>query len=865
MAAIPVLILGIVTAQSLSDSARQRELADDVEMLSDDIVTLITLESELTIELYWAGAYAAIVSMGLDGGLAERMLGFNPDETFDAAADAVDARLRADLGRPFAEGDRLRAAIEEGRTITIAGGLSGEQVSRPYYRAVDMLAADIAARFTELDRATTRLDDDTALLRAANRLAVAAELRDDVADTASHFFALRFPQQSTLDDVGYLLTEAYIRHEDAAQRFQLTTPDGDPLYHEVHQDPDVAAFLGAVSETVAVITDIDGIAPSVATNPISEFELFQKSIRTIELHVDLVDATAQSLEIETAMLVEQADADRNRTLLQALLFALAALVFVGIATRWIVRPLRSIAERAGRILDGDPGGPATIGGLREIRDAEHALDEAARNIQVAERQAIALADADLDAEILSTPTSGRLDAALRSAFDRLRASIAEREEYRVRLRHEAEHDPLTGLPNRPAILWRLQRSLADAHAADRQVAVLFIDIDKFKRINDQQGHAAGDEVLQAVARRLVGAVSANDHVGRLAGDEFVVVIDHVESEQRAVAIARSIRDAVSAPLEVGAIRLAPTVSVGISVGVGDVDADEMLRDADLAVYRAKTAASGGVELCDGSLRDELVHRTDVERRLLAALEADELQLHYQPIVQADDARVTAYEALLRWLGPGGMFPGDFIPIAERSDLIIEVDRWVVDTAVRQLASWTDDPRIAASVSVNISARHISTADLATTVFDALDRHDVAPERLVIEITESALLDDVDHAAHQLVQLRGRGIRVALDDFGTGHTSLSHLRELPVDILKLDREFVVAAEQDRDRPLAKLIVEAGHLVGAVVVAEGVETVEQADLMRALGADEMQGYLFGRPAPPNEVAIGGAPAAVVSALD
>lgn len=865
LTAIPVLTLGAITYESLETSDRHRAVAADLQAISDDIVTLLTLESELTIELYWAGAYTAISNLGLRGDIAELAIGFNVEDAWATASAAVDARLDQELAYPLATVGEVRSAIERGRAVATDGGRSSLEASLPYHDAIDLLAADVTDRFDEVDRAISRLGNDTDVLRAASDLALAAELRDDFAETASHYFALRFPEESTVDEAGWPLVNAYIRYEDATERFMMAAADGRRLHRELDRDPDVAAFLASAGGTVAAITTIDRTTAPSATDQLAEFAVFERSIRAIERHVELVDTTAVALHLTTQDVVDEANTERDITVLRAVLLVLAALLLMVIATRWIVRPLRSIAERAGRILEGDFGGSTGAVGLREIRDAEHALDEAASNIRLAEQQAIALADADLDAEVLSTPTRGRLDAALRSAFERLRLSIAEREEYRERLRHEAEHDPLTGLPNRPATLWRLQRTLAGASAAGRRVAVLFIDVDKFKRINDQQGHATGDSVLQAVARRLVAAVSPSDHVGRLAGDEFVVVVDDVESEERAIAIARTVRDAVSATLEVGSTRLAPTVSVGVSVSVGDIDADEMLRDADLAVYRAKTPASSGVEVCDAGLRDELVHRTDVERRVVAALEHDHLELHYQPIVDADTGRVTTYEALLRWLGPNGMLPDEFISIAERSDLIIQIDRWVIDTAVRQLAAWSRGSNADTAVAVNISARHVSTADLATTVADALERHAVAAERLVIEITESALLDDVDHAAHQLVQLRGRGIRVALDDFGTGHTSLSHLRELPVDILKLDREFVVATEQDRDRPLAKLIVDAGHLVGAVVVAEGVETEEQADLMRILGADELQGYLFGRPAPADDIVTLTPARAFVSASD
>ena len=852
MAAVPMLTLGAITFRSLDDSDRQRNIAEEVQSVSEDVATLVALESELTIELYWAGAFAAITSLGLGPDFAPLVVGFDPSTMYDDAARAVDDRRSVALNEPIPANEIIDELIAEGRTSTRAGLLNGEQVSQPYYDAVDEIAAEIAKRLERVQLLAGTLDNDTGVLESTRVLNLADELRVSMVDTASHFFALRFPDQRTLPDVGFLLTASLVDYQRASEEFRMSVPGSDVLLAPIESDPDTTSFFVSVEDVVELITDFDAQETPVATDLLAEFVLFDQSIGAIEDHVDLVAQTSVELERRAEAVVDAASADRDRAVLRAMLFALTAALFVGVAMRWIVQPLRSIADRAKRILDGDLDATGPAVALREIRDAERALDQAARNIQLAERQAIALAKADLDADVLSEPPRGRLDTALHSAFERLRGSIAEREDYRERLRHEAEHDPLTGLPNRPAILWRLERSLARAARSRRPIAVLFIDVDKFKRINDQLGHAAGDHVLRAVARRIVEAVRPTDHVGRLAGDEFVVVTDGVDGAERAIEIAERVRATVMDPLEVGASWLSPTISIGVAVSSGSIDADELLRDADLALYRAKTAASNGVELCDASLRDELAYRDQVERRLLAALDDDLLELHYQPIVDAATGTVSSYEALLRWSGPDSLPPAEFVPIAERSDLIIDVDRWVIDHAIRQLAAWTDDAHFGcATVAINISARHVSTTDLASTVLAGLERYGVAPDRLVVEITESALLDDVDHAAHELVVLREHGVAIAMDDFGTGHTSLSHLRELPIDILKLDREFVIGAEADRDRSLAKLIVDAGHVLGAVVVAEGVETEAQLALMRQLGADEIQGFLFGRPAPPSDL--------------
>jgi predicted signal transduction protein with EAL and GGDEF domain len=362
-------------------------------------------------------------------------------------------------------------------------------------------------------------------------------------------------------------------------------------------------------------------------------------------------------------------------------------------------------------------------------------------------------------------------------------------------------------------------------------------------------------VLRTIAERIRATTRESDLIGRLGGDEFVVVADPVSDVDEAVALAHRIRAAISEPVPTATTSVTPGASIGIAMGgCEDLTPDEILRDADLAVYRAKEQGSG-VEVCDVELRDELAHRYSVEEQLAEAIEHDDLVLHFQAVVDSRDGVPVGVEALVRWPRHDGTVvpPDQFIPIAERSDLIIDVDRWVVERAVLQLAEWTAHPVLGSlSMSVNISARHVSTRGFAGEVMDTLHRHGVEPHRLVVEVTESALLADLEHVVTELEHLRRRGVRIAIDDFGTGYTSLALLLQLPIDVLKLDRSLIERLEDPKDRSIVQLIVDTGHLLGVTITAEGIETAAQASELAELGSDHLQGFLFARPVPAPELA-------------
>ena len=428
--------------------------------------------------------------------------------------------------------------------------------------------------------------------------------------------------------------------------------------------------------------------------------------------------------------------------------------------------------------------------------------------------------------------------------------VTEQRELEGRLRHQATHDPLTGLPNRALFAARLDRALADARADGTSAAVLFLDLDRFKEVNDTRGHQAGDALLVAAAGRLRAALRDGDTLARFGGDEFAVLLaDPTEAAAADRAADRLLR-ALAAPAGPDDDGPAITASVGI---VAELAAyarpEDVLRDADVAMYRAKDAGRAGHARFDPALQAALAARVALERDLRGALMRDEFALHYQPIVDLHTGRVARVEALLRWHHParGPVAPGAFIPLAEETGLIAPLGRWVLGEACRQAAAWAA-AGTPVTIAVNLTAREFQSPALATEVAAALAAAGLAAAWLGLEITESLAMHDVAATIATLTALGALGVQVAIDDFGTGYSSLAYLKRLPVRALKIDKTFVDGlGTEAEDTAIVAAIVTLAHTLGLRVVAEGVETAAQAAQLRALGCDAAQGYHFARPLP------------------
>jgi diguanylate cyclase (GGDEF)-like protein len=405
----------------------------------------------------------------------------------------------------------------------------------------------------------------------------------------------------------------------------------------------------------------------------------------------------------------------------------------------------------------------------------------------------------------------------------------------------------------------LERSLARPAAA---FAVLFLDLDGFKVVNDSLGHEGGDQLLIAVAERLRGVVRHGDTVARFGGDEFVLLCEEVDDPLEAAVVAERVARAFARPFECAGEELYVSASIGVAFPERGAEAAAMLRDADAALYQAKEQGRARWTVFDAAMRDGALARVRLETDFRHALARGELALHYQPLCRLADGRVEGVEALVRWQHPrrGLLGPAAFIPLAEETGLVVEMGAWVIDEAGRQLAAWdaAGGACRGLSASVNLAARQLVQGDLVGVVRAALAHHGIAPARLAVELTETVLVQEHGAAADVLRALRDVGVRVHLDDFGTGYAGMAYVKRFPLDAIKLDRSFVAGLTTDAaDRAILVAATGLAHELGMTVVAEGIETAEQRRALEVLGADHGQGYLLGRPMPPEALAaaVGG----------
>jgi len=415
--------------------------------------------------------------------------------------------------------------------------------------------------------------------------------------------------------------------------------------------------------------------------------------------------------------------------------------------------------------------------------------------------------------------------------------------------HMAHHDFLTGLPNRMLLMERLERAIGQAKRRGTRLAVLFLDLDRFKVINDSLGHAVGDVLLQAVAKRLQGAIRATDTASRQGGDEFVVLLSEVADERAVCEVVDNMCREIAAPYALQDQTLHIGVSIGISMYPEDSgDALTLIRNADVAMYHGKNSGRDQYHFFRADMNARAVGRQKMEADLHRALEQQEFVLHYQPKVNLASGAITGSEALLRWVCPGlGLVsPGNFIPVAEACGLIVPIGRWVLGEACAQVKRWRDAGLDPGSVAVNISAPEFRRPDFVARVRRLLEAPGLAPGWLELEITESVLMQDAPASVAILCQLKEMGVRLALDDFGTGYSSLSYLRQFPIDVLKIDQSFVREIGAPRDNGvIVSAVIAMGSSLGQRVIAEGVEQLAQLSFLKEHHCEEGQGYLFSRP--------------------
>jgi diguanylate cyclase (GGDEF)-like protein len=639
---------------------------------------------------------------------------------------------------------------------------------------------------------------------------------------------------------------ARLAYTDAQRAMEdLSQPALSLRWAEVRSAPavvEVDALLspGAGPDGRAAVVAIDELVPL----------LFRANERDALLAGLVVSAVEEVQGLAAADRVEARE--RLATTLQlGLGLLLVSAVGALVLGRRVARSLGALARQAteiseGRLQEVEASGP------REVRTVSTALGSAVATLRRIQDQAQAVARGDLSDPLLDEPLPGPLGAVVHASVQEVVHAVRQRQELQSALTHEATHDPLTGLPNRAQALALITSALHRGRRSGQMTGLLFVDLDGFKAVNDAHGHACGDEVLRTVAGRMSAAVRPGDVVCRLGGDEFVVLVEAVPDEHDLQQLGDRLIAAVSETVDFDGQHVAVGASIGIATSRdAGTDADVLLAEADTAAYRAKRRGRGRTEMFDEALRLQLQERAELEAAIGAGLAAGEMHLHYQPVIDVAEHRVTGYEALLRWERPGvgPVRPDDFIPVAEGSALICDIGRWVLHTATRQLAAWLADLPEGApqpTVAVNISGRHLADRSVVSDVADALAASGLPARCLVLEITETVMVSDPLAIGH-LEALREMGVSVAIDDFGTGYTSIGQLQHMPVDTLKIDRSFV-ASDDAGTRALVALMIRAAHTFGLTVVAEGVEQPEQLERLRAESCDHAQGYLLHRPLPP-----------------
>jgi diguanylate cyclase (GGDEF)-like protein len=850
LALVPVIGLA-VSLVLLVQTGRAR--LHTSQAMSTEITTLLELAElhrAMTTERLMTVGMVRLQRLGIEQQFIEDEFGVDLEAAATRAQGTAQDRL-ASLGSAGVVDDGYYAGrLTALRAMVDSPGVDPGVLAGDFDSLIDEVGAEIDRE--SLTGSVSGVSVDLTVGAAMARLLAAVD--------AFRFGAL---QLSSVSDV-WFSTEAtrpaavvsvarYTGQFDRAISFLLASDDpAIEQWAAALARPDVRAFDEAVELA------LQGIVPENATENATTIEslvaAFGGAASRQDSLDDLVTLAAAAAETEAK---QARDAATSSIQQLAIIGTSVAVLTVAMAV-WsaysITRPLRRLIERAERIRDGDLTPDARpLTGPPDLRLAAATVEQLVDNLRLLDAKSVALSRYDLDDPVLAQDLPGSLGRSLQQSTVVLRESITAREELQQRLWYAAHHDSLTGISNRSAAIEELHAALS-SNAPSTSVAVLFLDLDDFKRANDAHGHAVGDEILRVTATRMRGVVRASDSVGRLGGDEFMIVIQGVERSEAVLAQADRLLEEIRRPIELAGT----VVSIGASIGVafaapGDSPSDVLAR-ADLAVYQAKQDGTS-IHVYDEALHREIQTRTTIERDLTAALQRDgELELHYQPIVDAYSGELRRAEALLRWCRPGhGPVPPDiFIPAAEASSLIVDVDRWVLRRATEQAALWAADPGLdALGVSINVSGRHLLGDSFVATVEEVLAASGLDPRSVTLELTESVLLDDLDRAAAHLRAVRELGVRVHVDDFGTGYTSIAHLHALPIDGIKIDRRFIAALPGERDLMLVRTMVELGLQLGLTVVAEGVETEEQLAIVQSLGCESVQGFLIGRPCPADEL--------------
>ena len=858
---LPVFVLGAMSAPQAMHARgdAQRAAAGDRQVPS--VTAMLAALDAVAVEQGEAQALNYVEQTDVPIAIVDQVLGQNVAAGWHAAERAtarVLARLSPSLQRLLATS--LRAARQP---LDSGYATSNLSIVGPYQQAELLLQASGAAALAsvqqrmlltsgsgDVDRSLTALGWCYQMV-----LAAAAQARDD---TAAFFGtpASRRAAQMRLAQDAALLAEA------GQQLARSGVPAVARAWAKFVDSPSTTQYdlLLTDAQNGLDLPFVNGKLQLAAGN--IALPAMSAAFRAIPLHWRLISAVvgqaSATLRHAAGALAATNQDDYTFWLALMVIGLTGALALAFAVAQSISRPLRRLAEAARAVVAGSPvTRPLPKSGPRETAVVAHAFNALMDNLHLLEAKSQALASCDFDNPVLSAPLPGRLGESLQDSVRVLADSIQDRHQLQERLAYEATHDGLTDLVNRAAAISSLEHALLRARRRSDITAVIYLDLDNFKQANDLHSHQTGDYILRHVADRLSKASRAGDVVARIGGDEFVVIAERLERVDEAEPIAGRLVSALSNSVEWEGVRINVGASAGIALAHGgDATALDLLGHADLALYQAKQKGGGAVGVYDEALQQSLAHREEVERDLRAELArgGGGLVLHYQPLVGVD-GDVKGLEALLRWdrFGEGLLLPDRFIPVAEASDLVVEIDRWVIAAVARQVAAWAASPELQTlPVAINVSGRHLMNHGLGPFIEKVISRTGVDPEALVIEVTETVLLDDLEVVAQELGAVRALGCQIAVDDFGTGYTSLAHIRRLPIDTIKIDRTFISEVHNAKGSSLVRMMMTLARELGLRTVSEGVETVQQLKTLEDLGADILQGWLVAAPMPPDEVA-------------
>jgi diguanylate cyclase (GGDEF)-like protein len=825
--------------------------AVDIEQGIVGLGELLTIRNSLQALHSVATFDLRYTELGITREVATTFIGFDWATQIEPARAAGNAAITA-LGDDSPVAARDFRALND---LIDQSMITPTQAVTELDQYIEQTGFAMTSTFERLEAAAHR----PSLLAALKSLRAASGLVDSATPQVIGLSAIWYPSPAEAPNTAAALVRlaAASAHYAAAEieLRDLGVTSVVAMLDQIEAMPQVRAFEQSVANALAG-------APGYGSGTIIDTAIIADTFRGYVARDTLLDGLVESAAMAVRAEARQLAASEEKSLLGWAVGSVAmALASVGIAL-WLARsisgPLKDLASYAHKVNEGNlDAAPSSTRnqGPRETQMAFATFSELVANLQLLDAKTNALAHCDFDDAVLQEPLPGRLGRSLESSVALLSGSIVERDQLQTRLAHQATHDSLTGIANRPAAISAIQAAMHRAARTGATVAVLFVDLNDFKAVNDSHGHRGGDEVLCEIANRLTADLRQGDFVARLGGDEFVVVADGIDDVAEATHLARRIVDAVTRPIEFDGILIRIGAAVGVALTLdGPEEPLRLLARADAAMYRAKSHERSAIEIFDADLQQAMIEREDVESALSIAL-ADPsgggLELHYQPVLEAGSGVLVGVEALVRWDRPGHGLqqPDSFIPVAEATALIIDLDCWVLNEATRQLVAWSTIAELAEiPVAVNISGRHLLSRQLPDHIREVLDRSGIAARRLSVEITETVFLSDLVGAAAELDAVRALGVKVAIDDFGTGYTSLAHLQQLPIDTLKIDRSFISQLDAQRGSSLVRMVTDLGHAIGINIVAEGVETDGELSALKAIGADHVQGWLLCKPLEP-----------------